>query len=100
MKLIPEWRVWWKLWSTWLQAAAAIFISYLTVAPDVAIQVWQFLPADLRSAIPPEYVQFISVGLIVLGIIARLVKQPKLAAEVKEARMGEQSKPSVPDSSS
>lgn len=83
IKLVTEWRSWWRLWSTWFQVAAAAFISYLTVAPDVAIQVWQFLPADLRGAIPPEYVQFISVGLIILGIVARLIKQPKLAAEVK-----------------
>lgn len=78
MRLIPEWRSWWRMSSTWFQAAAAAFFSYLTAVPDAAIQLWSILPADLREALPPGYVKWFGVGLIALGIFARLVHQPSL----------------------
>lgn len=78
MKLIPQWRMWWRMSSTWFQAAAAAFFSYLTAVPDAAIKLWAVLPEDLRQALPPGYVKWFGVALIALGIFARLVHQPKL----------------------
>lgn len=85
MKLIPNWRQWWRLWSTWFQGAAALFFTYITAVPDATIQIWLILPADIRASIHPDYVQYAGISLIVLGIIARLVKQPKLASSAGEA---------------
>jgi cyanate permease len=78
MKLVPEWRSWWRMSSTWFQAAAAAFFSYLTAVPDAAIQLWSVLPEDLRQAFPPGYVKWFGVALIAIGIVARLVRQPSL----------------------
>lgn len=78
MKLVPEWRSWWRMSSTWFQAAAAAFFSYLTAVPDAAIQLWSILPVDIRESFPPGYVKWFGVSLIALGIFARLVHQPTL----------------------
>lgn len=42
----------------------------------IALQgAWEVMPADLKSGIPPKLVTWITVGLLVLGIAGRLVKQ-------------------------
>ncbi|WP_421446413.1 hypothetical protein [Agrobacterium tumefaciens] len=87
-ELVPDWRSWWRMWTIWFQGAAALFFSYLTAVPDAAFQIWAILPSDIRSSFPPAYVQYGGIVLIFLGILARLVKQPKLE-QLREARMGQ-----------
>jgi len=38
---------------------------------------WQVMPQDLKSAIPPGAVFWCAMGLLLAGIIGRLVDQPK-----------------------
>lgn len=78
MKLIPQWRQFWRMTSIQLQAVALAFFSYVTAVPDAAIQLWGLLPVDIRESFPPGYVKWFGVALIAIGIIARLVKQPKI----------------------
>jgi hypothetical protein len=78
VKLIPQWRKFWRMTSIQLQAIALAFFSYLTAVPDAAIQLWGLLPVDIRESLPPNYVKWFGVVLIGLGIVARLVHQPKL----------------------
>lgn len=78
MRLIPQWRQAWRMTSVQLQALALAFFSYITAVPDAAIQLWGLLPVDIRESIPPGYVKWFGIGLIALGIFARVIKQPKL----------------------
>ncbi|MFY2995853.1 hypothetical protein ACOTH8_21260 [Achromobacter xylosoxidans] len=80
MRLIPNWRRCWRMTSVQLQAVALAFFSYLTAVPDAAIQLWSILPVDIRESIPPGYVKWFGIALIALGIIARIIHQPKLNA--------------------
>jgi len=89
-ELVPDWRSWWRMWTIWFQGAAALFFSYLTAVPDAAFQIWAILPSDIRSTFPPAYVQYGGIVLIFLGILARLVKQPKLEQRY-QARVGQPS---------
>lgn len=91
MKLIPQWRKFWRMTSIQIQAAALAFFSYLTAVPDAAIQLWGLLPVDLRESLPPTYVKWFGVALIGLGIVARLVHQPKLS----QPSVGQEGKPGV-----
>jgi hypothetical protein len=36
---------------------------------------WEVIPSDLKGSIPPKLVTAITLGLLVLGIAGRLVKQ-------------------------
>lgn len=91
MKLIPQWRQFWRMTSIQLQALALAFFSYLTAVPDAAIQLWSILPVDIRESIPPGYVKWFGITLIAFGIFARLIKQPKLS----QPGMGKEGQPGV-----
>lgn len=70
--LIPEWRKSWRMISVQCMGAA------------IAVQgTWTSLPVELQQALPSSIVQFVTITLLVLGIVGRLVTQPKLAAPVK-----------------
>lgn len=36
---------------------------------------WEMLPDDLKAGIPPKLVTYAALGLLVLGMAGRLVKQ-------------------------
>lgn len=78
MKLIDEWRHWWKLWSVRLSAIALVLQSLLLALPDAAVQAWTALPADLKAMLPPQLVSWLPVALIAAGIVARLIRQERL----------------------
>lgn len=92
MRLIPQWSQFWRMTSVQIQALALAFFSYITAVPDAAIQLWSLLPVDIRESIPPGYVKWFGIVLIAIGIVARVVHQPKLS----QPGMGEEGKPPVP----
>lgn len=67
MKLIDEWRQAWRWFS--MQAMVAV----------AAIQGgWAAIPDDLKAHFPARLVTALSIGLLLLGIGGRLVKQKKV----------------------
>lgn len=66
MKLIPNWRKAWRMFSVQAQAGALTTIG-----------AWQALPDDLRAAIPQAVALGIAGVLLVAGIAGRLIDQPK-----------------------
>lgn len=72
MKLIDEWKSAWKMLSVQAMGAA------------LAIQgAWPEIPTDLKAQLPQHLVHWVSIGLLVLGIAGRLVKQPSVQAPVQ-----------------
>lgn len=66
MKLIANWRKAWRMLSVQAMAVAG------------AVQgAWMFIPADMRSSIPESTVQMVTLALLALGVLGRLVDQPK-----------------------
>lgn len=65
-RLIPNWRRAWRMLSVQAQAAALAVIGG-----------WQALPDDMRAAVPQSAVYGLAMGLLVAGIIGRLIDQPK-----------------------
>jgi hypothetical protein len=52
------------------------WISVQAMAAAVAVQAtWATLPDDMKAGIPPQLVQWLTLALLVLGIVGRLVKQ-------------------------
>lgn len=64
MKLVDDVRSAWR----WISVQAMVAAGALQTA-------WEVLPPDLKSGIPPKLVTWITVGLLILGIAGRLVKQ-------------------------
>jgi hypothetical protein len=52
------------------------WFSVQAMAWAIAIQgAWEFVPDDMKAGIPAKLVTVVTVGLLVLGIAGRLVKQ-------------------------
>jgi len=64
MKLISNWKDSWKWFSTQAMLLA------------VAVQgAWDYIPADMRASLPDGFVTWATMGLLVLGIIGRTIRQ-------------------------
>lgn len=67
MKLIPNWRRAWRMYSMQAKAAAAAMLGS-----------WQALPVEWQQHIPLPMVLYSAIGVLVLGALGRLVDQPKV----------------------
>ena len=67
MKLIDDWKQCWR----WFSVQAMVLATAIQGA-------WMFIPPQLQASIPPGWVKTITISLLVLGILGRLVDQPKV----------------------
>jgi hypothetical protein len=66
MRLVPYWRRLWRAFSVQAMTLAA------------AIQgVWPTIPVDMKATIPPNAVHWVSMLLLIAGILGRMIDQPK-----------------------
>lgn len=72
MKLIPNWRRAWRMVSVQCQATAIAVLGG-----------WQSLEPELKAHIPAWAVLTLAVGLLVAGIVGRLVQQDSVHYERK-----------------
>lgn len=64
MKLIPEWRKAWRMFSVQAQAiGVALCASY--------VQMYD----QLKETIPPAWMAALTAGIFAIGIVGRVVKQ-------------------------
>lgn len=64
MKLVPNWQKAWK----WFSVQAMVLSGAVTVA-------WAELPSDLRDTLPEWLGTALAAGILVLGVVGRLVDQ-------------------------
>lgn len=77
IELIDDVRRIWKFFSVWLVVLAGFVQSVFIVAPETILEIWHVLPNELKETIPPQYVQFITVGILITAIIGRAIKQKR-----------------------
>lgn len=65
MKLIPNWRKGYKMLSVQAMSLSTAILG-----------TWALLPDDLKAVLPTQVVIWVSVGLLVVGILGRFVDQP------------------------
>jgi hypothetical protein len=70
MKLIENARNAWRMFSVQAMGLAIVVQT-----------VWVELPSDLRESIDSSTVRYITIGLLVAGVIGRLVKQDKVSKD-------------------
>lgn len=78
MKLIDEWRKFYRFWSIRLGVIGTAVTGCLIASPEAALFAWGLLPNDLKAAIPPQYTPLLGVFIFGMSMIARLIKQEKL----------------------
>ncbi len=78
MQLIENWRQGWKFWSVQLGALAAALLAFGVTFPDQVFELWALLPGEARALVPQDWVQKITLFLIVIGIVAKFIKQKNL----------------------
>lgn len=64
MKLIPEARHWWRMFSMQAMSAATALLG-----------AWGALPDSLQSRLPGRLVVGIAIALLVTGMAGRLIQQ-------------------------
>lgn len=70
MKLIDNASKAWRMFS----------VQAMTLA--IVVQtVWIELPADLRDSLDSATVRYITIGLLIAGVLGRLVKQDKVSGD-------------------
>jgi hypothetical protein len=68
MKLIPNASSSWKLWS--MQAMTVVAVMQT---------VWASIDATTKASLPPSLVNWLSVVVLVAGIVARVIQQTNVA---------------------
>lgn len=81
MQLIRDWRKAWRFRSLQLGVIGTALTSLFIAAPDAALYAWALLPDDIKSHLPPGFIKYSGVGILVLSFVARLVRQPKLEVD-------------------
>ena len=81
---VSYWRQWWKLHSTWYNAAGIFILGFCELAPQHAFEAWAMLPTEFKETIPPDYLKVIALALWVIAFIARFIKQKSLKTEIKK----------------
>lgn len=72
MKLIPNARNWWRMFSVQAQLIAMAVLG-----------AWGAMPDDLKARLPDMLAIYTAAGVLVLGVFGRLVQQPKLHEDDK-----------------
>lgn len=70
MKLIENARSAWRMFSMQAMGLALVVQA-----------VWVELPADLRDSLDSATVRYITIGLLIAGVLGRLVKQEKVSGD-------------------
>lgn len=64
LKLVKDWRNAWK----WISVNAMISAGAVQGA-------WLQIPDDMKANIPQKLVSSLTIGLLLLGVLGRLIKQ-------------------------
>jgi hypothetical protein len=89
LKLITGARYWWRFWSTRIQMVALALQAWILIDPVSLLGLFNMMPRQVRELLPELFVQRVGLVLFVLSlvtILARNVKQEKIARKVEEQR--------------
>lgn len=84
MTLIDGWRQAWRLWSVRVSALGSLLSAFFMAWPDVAMSVWNGLPAEIRAALPDRVEMIVPLALFALVTVTRVLKQEKPVAKSDE----------------
>lgn len=78
---------WWKMYSSWSSIIGTTLISLSTIDPQSMFNIWNSIPPDIKSFIPPKFVQLIGISLVMISFVSGFIRQKKLTESVKMKEM-------------
>lgn len=79
MKLVENWKdILLKSYSAISNYISGIIITIYLVVPTL-----NDIPAEIKNAIPIEYLPFVSLALLVIAIIGRVIQQNSVSGKVR-----------------
>ena len=85
MKLVDNWKDWWKMWTIRINIMFGILLTILSQFPEVFMQLWVIVPDQIKESImTTEGITFAFIAALVISSVARLVKQEKLHKKESE----------------
>ena len=77
MKLVPNWQLWWRKWSTWISGLYALVTATMFAHPTILVGLVAIFPMDYRG----WFAGALAVLIFVIPVIAVHILQPKLHAK-------------------
>ena len=77
MRLLKNWRTWHRRKRVQLGAALIVIAGYISQSPDLLVQAWNLIPADLRGLLPTWLATSIGIAIFGLSIGAQLLRRRK-----------------------
>lgn len=85
MKLVDNWKDWWKMWSIRLNILFGVIILVVSQFPDTFLSIWVLIPQEFKDQILSiDGIGTLFVVALVLSSIARLIKQFKSEEDDKK----------------
>lgn len=79
MKLIDNWKDWWKMWSIRINALVGFLIVLIAQFPDIFLQLWVLIPEEIKQSITTiDGIASAFLSVLIISSFARVVKQNKL----------------------
>lgn len=78
LHLIEEWRQAWRMWSVRFAAIGTAIMGVLLTYPEIILEVWNTIPADVKYFIPHDVGKYLSLIFFVLIFVSRIIRQEKL----------------------
>lgn len=69
-KLIPQWR-----------RALRMFSVQAMVLAGAIQGAWAVLPVEMKAAVSDDWMRYITIALMVAGVVGRLVVQPRVGGD-------------------
>lgn len=79
MKLVDDWKNLWKSLTVQVSTIGFAVTQALYLLPT-----WDTVPDEVKSAIPPEYLPYVTGFFFIATIVARAKYQPSLHIDQKE----------------
>lgn len=85
MKLVDNWKDWWKMWTIRINIIFGILLTILAQFPEVFMQLWVIVPEQIKESImTTEGVTCAFIIALVISSVARLIKQEKLHSKKED----------------